>query len=62
MKAKHALVLIVIGYCLNFVGGLLKIMHTREADVVLVIAAIFLILGILLFFLKITKYPKFKSS
>jgi TM2 domain-containing membrane protein YozV len=61
MKAKHAIILIVIGYCLNFVGGLLKILHTQEADAILVTAAILTVFGVLLFLVKVIKYPKFRE-
>jgi hypothetical protein len=31
MKAKHALAILILGFCFDFVGALFKILHTREA-------------------------------
>lgn len=61
MKAKHAITLLVLGYCLDFIGGLFKILHTAEADITLTIAAILKVLGGLLFLYKLLSYPKFKE-
>jgi len=40
MKAKYAICLLVFGYCLDFIGGLFKILHTAQADITLTVAAI----------------------
>ena len=61
MKAKHAISLLVFGYCFDFMGGLLKILHRPGADTVLIIAAVLKILGALLFLYKLTNYPKIKD-
>jgi hypothetical protein len=61
MKAKHALLIFVSGYCFNFIGGLLKILHWQQADTVLIIATVLTIFGALLFFYKLTSYPDFKK-
>jgi hypothetical protein len=61
MKAKYSIGLLVFGYCLDFIGGLLKIMHMGMADAVLVIAAICKISGAVLFLYKLTSYPKWKD-
>jgi hypothetical protein len=61
MKAKHAISLLVFGYCLDFIGGLLKILHTAQADITLTVAAILKVLGALLFLYKLTSYPKIKE-
>lgn len=61
MKAKHAISLLVFGYCLDFIGGLLKILHTAKADITLTVAAILKVLGALLFLYKLTNYPKIKE-
>jgi hypothetical protein len=61
MKAKHAISLLVFGYCLDFIGGLLKILHTAQADMTLTIAAILKVLGALFFLYKLSTYPKIKE-
>ena len=61
MKAKHAISLLVFGYCLDVIGALLKILHTEYANLVLTLAAILQVLGALLFLYKLANYPKFKE-
>ena len=61
MKAKHAIILIVMGYCLDFLGGLNKILHYPYASTVLVLGAILKITGALLFLYKLVTYPKWKD-
>jgi hypothetical protein len=61
MKAKHSIALLVFGYCLDFVGGLFKILHSPKADTILTIAAILKILGAILLLYKVTNYPKIKE-
>jgi hypothetical protein len=61
MNAKYAISLLVFGYCLDFIGGLFKILHTAEADIMLTIAVILKVLGGLLFLYKLTNYPKIKE-
>ena len=45
MKAKHAIILLILGYCLDFWGGLNKILHTPQANILLTVAAILKIPG-----------------
>ena len=61
MKAKHALVLLVLGYCLDFIGGLFKILHRSEADTILIIGTVLKVLGALFLLYKIANYPKVKD-
>ena len=61
MKTKHAIILLVFGYCLDFIGALFKILHTAQADITLTIAAILKVLGALLFLYKLLTYPKIKD-
>lgn len=61
MKAKHAIILLILGYCLDFIGGLLKILHSAEANITLTIAAALKVLGALLFLYKLLTYPKIKD-
>jgi hypothetical protein len=46
MKAKYAISLLVFGYCLDFIGALLKILHTAGADFTLTIAVVRIFLSI----------------
>jgi len=61
MKAKHAIILLILGYCLDFWGGLNKILHTPQANILLTVAAILKIPGALLFLYKLVSYPKWKN-
>ena len=38
MKVKHAIILLVLGFCLDFFGGVMKILHWQGADLVLIVA------------------------
>jgi hypothetical protein len=61
MKAKHAIIIFICGYCFDFIGALLKIMHQPKADTVLIIATILKVSGAILFLYKITNYPRIKE-
>lgn len=61
MKAKYAISLLIFGYCLDFIGGLFKILHRHEADITLTVAAVLKVLGALLILYKLANYPKFKD-
>ena len=61
MKAKHAISILVFGYCLDFIGTLFKILHTAQADITLTIAAFLKVIGGLLFLYKLLSYPKVKD-
>jgi hypothetical protein len=61
MKAKYALFIFGLGYCLEFIGALMKILHTYHADSILVVATILKVLGALLLIYKVSNYPKFKE-
>lgn len=61
MKTKHALLLIAVGYCLDFVGGLQKIIHHPRADLFLIMATILKVFGVLIFVYKLITYPRTKN-
>ena len=61
MKAKHALILLVFGFCLDFVASLFKIMHRPGADNFFIAATVLKISGALLLLYKITNYRKIKE-
>jgi hypothetical protein len=61
MKAKHAIILLIFGYCLYFIGALFKILHTALADIMLTAASIFNVVGALLLLYKLLTYSKIKD-
>jgi hypothetical protein len=61
MKAKHALAILTAGYALNFFGSFWKLMHRSGADFILLFATILTIVGLLLLFYKLVKYPALRD-
>jgi len=61
MKTKHALLILVLGYCCDFLGAFQKILHTAFADFTLMIAMILKIFGLLFFIYKLFTNPKAKE-
>jgi hypothetical protein len=61
MKAKHALLLFVLGLCANLVGPLFKIQHWSGADALLIMGILLEVAAILLFSYKLLTNPKVKE-
>lgn len=61
MKAKHAVLLLVLGLCLDFIGALFKILHWPYADVLLITGMTLKVAGALLFAYKLISHPKVKD-
>jgi hypothetical protein len=61
MKARHAMAILIFGYCFDFIGALFKIVHRPGAETLFIIAAVMKVVGALLFLYKLTNYPKFKD-
>lgn len=61
MKAKHALLLFVLGLCTDFVGALFKIQHWAHAGTLLIVGMTLKVIGALLFTYKLLTHPKVKE-
>ncbi len=61
MEAKYTIIIIVVGYCLDFLGSLFKIQHQSYADATLIIATVLKVFGIVLLAYKIIQYEGFKK-
>lgn len=61
MKAKYAIILIALGYCLDFVGAISKITHAPYANNLLLIAVCLKVVGVMLLVFKIISYEGFKK-
>ncbi len=61
MKIKHCLIIITLAYCLDFLGGLIKILHSPNADNILIIATTLKIVGFVLLLYKILTNSKCKE-
>jgi hypothetical protein len=61
MKIKHSITFLVFGYCLDFIGGLLKILHHQYSDLTLIVATILKVIGGLLLLYKLLNHPKLKD-
>jgi hypothetical protein len=61
MKAKHAIILLVLGFCLDFIGAVMKILHWQGADMLLIVALIIKVTGALILLFKLLTYEKLKD-
>ena len=61
MRTRHAVILVILGICLDIIGALFKILHLTGADEILIFAAIFQVGGGLLFLVKLLSNPKMKE-
>lgn len=61
MKTKYALVILIIGFAVGFVGALFKIMHWPLGNILLTTAIFLQIIGCLTFLYKLVTYPKIKD-
>lgn len=61
MKAKHAILLIALGYCFDFVVAWSKITHAPYANNLLLIAVCLKVVGVMLLVFKIVNYEAFKK-
>ncbi|MEJ7611496.1 MAG: hypothetical protein WKF88_10005 [Ferruginibacter sp.] len=61
MKLKYAIYILLLGYVLEILGALLKIMHHPVADILLMASTFIIILGIFLIVVKLVNHPKIKD-
>jgi hypothetical protein len=61
MKVKNALIILLIGFCIGTVGGVMKIFHFAGADTLMAAGLVLQVTGVLLFLLKLLQHPKGKS-
>jgi hypothetical protein len=61
MKAKHAVLIFVIGFSLCIIGALMKIMHWPAANLIVSVGSMIEFIGTILIFYKLWTYPKFKE-
>lgn len=61
MKAKYTIVLIALGFCLDFVGSLCKTAHYSNANAILLMATVVKVTGVLWLTFKIISYTGFKK-
>jgi hypothetical protein len=61
MKVKHAVLFIVLGFCIRLYGVLQKILHTPAADNVLTVGTVAIIFGFLILLYKLFTSDKFKE-
>jgi len=61
MKLKHSLIIFILGYCIDFVGSLFKIMHWKYGDELLITATALKFWGAAFFLFKAIRHPKVKE-
>ena len=53
MKAKHALIILATGYCIDFVAAMFKLEHWEYGDELIIIATVFKVVGFIAFLAKL---------
>jgi hypothetical protein len=61
MKVKHAIILIAIGFCFEFFGSWMRIMHWRNGNEVLLAAVVLKIAGTVLLLFKLMTNSKLRA-
>ena len=61
MKVKHALILVALGFCIEFVAVVMKILHWQGADIMLIVPVILKVTGVLILYYKIVTYEKLRD-
>ncbi len=61
MKVKHAIILLILGFCLDFIGAVVKILHWQGADLMLIVALVIKVTGALVLLVKILTYERLKD-
>jgi len=61
MKVKHAIILLALGLCLDFVAAVMKILHWQGADLMFFVTLIIKVTGVLVLASKILTYGKLKD-
>lgn len=61
MKIKVALLILILGYALDFIGAWMKITHQAFADLTLTVSAFSKVTGLLLFTFLLLAHPKVKE-
>jgi hypothetical protein len=61
MKVKHAIILLAIGFCLDFFGSWMKIVHWATADSTLLAGSVLKITGTLLLLYKLLSNRKLRA-
>lgn len=61
MKIKAALLILVFGYVIEFIGAWMKVTHQEFADIALGISALLKVTGLLLLTFFLLAHPKVKA-
>jgi hypothetical protein len=61
MKVKSSIIIIALGFCLDFIAVLFKIQHWPGSSELLTIATICKVFGVIVFVVKLLSYPKAKD-
>ncbi len=61
MKAKYAIIILVLGWCFNIVGAFMKITHWPGANELLAFGVILEVIGAILLLYKLVTYSKIRD-
>jgi hypothetical protein len=61
MKLKHGLIIFAIGFCLNIIGSLFKILHYSSANIFLITGSSIMVIGVLMLLFRLIAHPQTKD-
>lgn len=61
MKAKYALIILIVGFALSIIGAMFKIMHWPFASDMLMVSTAMQVIGCITLLYKLVTYPKIKD-
>lgn len=61
MKFKYALIIFVFGFCLDYLGALLKILHNPNSETIFLIGFFLKATGAIVMVVKLSNAAKFKD-
>jgi hypothetical protein len=61
MKTKYALIILIVGFVISFIGVLFKLMHWPYASIMLITSTFLQVIGSIILLYKLVTYPKIKD-
>jgi hypothetical protein len=61
MKTKYALIILIVGFIVSFIGALFKLMHWPYASVLLIASTFLQVVGTIILLYKLVTHPKIKE-
>ena len=61
MKAKHTILLIALGFCLDYLASLFRFLHRGDVSWLLILATVLKVTGMFLLAYKVITYEGFRK-